>query len=94
MVKAVVVRGSYTKVHQDGTREVVVPGQGDKSVVDVPEHHMETFRGVLVAAAAADDELRQVKAEGMQSPTPSGEATGGKSATSSEDAAPDRRKGR
>lgn len=51
MVSAVVVRGSYTTPPDDkGERRNVIANQGDASKVMVPERHLKTFDGILVAA--------------------------------------------
>lgn len=60
-VRAVVVRGSYTPLGRD----TVYPDDADPSV-EVPEHHLRTFAGVLVPEAIA----AQIRAEMAQNEKP------------------------
>lgn len=73
-VRAMVVRGSYWKVGEDGKREEIKAGQGKDSEVEVTQSQLDAFVGVLVAVADAPAELEKVATESMQKVTPTEEA--------------------
>jgi hypothetical protein len=61
MVKATVVRGTFTERGKDGDR--IVKPDDENPVVDVTEAQLEAFKGVLVPSADADLERKKVRAE-------------------------------
>lgn len=73
-VRATVVRGSFWKIGEDGSREEVKPGKGKDSEVEVTESQLQAFIGVLVPVAEAAAEIEKVATESMQKVTPTEEA--------------------
>lgn len=68
-VQATVVRGSFMRIKEDGTREAVLPGQGKKSEVTVTEEQLAAFSGTIVRTSEATEEMRRVATESMASGT-------------------------
>lgn len=73
-VKAVVVRGTFMKIGDDGARIPVVPGKGKDSEVDVTEAVLFASVGVLVRAENAAAEVQKAAAETMAPATDTNQA--------------------
>lgn len=75
MVKAVVVRGSYTTRQSDGEVRVVHPNQGKDSEIMVPEHHLDAFVGILETPERAAFAVKAATAEKKGNVTPGSTGT-------------------
>jgi hypothetical protein len=63
MVKATVVRGTFTERGKDGKEDRIVKPDDKDPTVDVTAEQLESFRGVLVESSSAAAERVKVKAE-------------------------------
>ena len=84
-IKAVVVRGTFMKIGDDGARIPVLPGKGKESEVEVTESQLASFSGVLVRADKADAEVLRAAQESMAPSTPTNEAIASPSETQKAD---------